>query len=304
MLSAPSFILGNIKKTNNHPVLYDNKIHLMLDKNNNYQVFTDGYKTTNCVFKWVLSDYTPLDLTCAVQSLDNQLSFCSPSGESFQFSIFKSNTLSESISLYKDGGLNASYLQMTPQDPGEVKFSIWISIPPHQVVRPGLYSCHLILILFDKNHHKITQDSVILNVNVETSRLIRIATPGSEPSPSGLLDFGESLIDLKKIFSVYVSANTNYRISAKSVNQWRLKMSPEWMKSNYSNVHIPYTLKFKDKLINDPEGRSSVELVLNRENSLSLNKRYDGEITLHPDSSKHWEGVYMDDIIFTVSSED
>jgi hypothetical protein len=274
---------------------------LCFQEGNEYNVFSDGENRGTCAFEWLLpEENADREFALTIQSREYPARFRSEEGEVLNCDVFLSFQSLKPLVFYNgENFFQAAIWKQRTQEYREISFPLGISIPSRQKVKPGKFRCTLDLTLYNHAQELIGMKTVNIFVQVVPSQAISFSLEeGGYTKNRHRLDFGEIQEATTRKFYVDVSSNTPYEIQAKSINEGKLQMIPEWQKINYQETRINYSMLFNGKPVN----LSNDGNVLLNETQIKdiQGQKFPVTVTIFPDLTKHWEGVYEDEIIFSI----
>ena len=281
--------------------LSENIYSIYLANGGKYKVFDDFKAVGQCTLEWKsFQAELAYEYLITIRAKDASVRLYSNNGEILEIELFDGLNPSTPITLFDLQNFYVSAISVSVEKNATImRYPIQIVIPPHQCVGPGIYKCFLDIGVYTDDAVEINNQTIQLTAEVDASQRILIKAEGlSTPQGGVTLDFGEVCTTTTKNVFLYVQSNVNYQLSAQSMNGSKLVLAPNWRRSYYQCSSILYDCScdglhfvlqnMPQKIQSGYFGREANEIT------------HCFSITLYPDPKQNWEGIYEDEILFSL----
>ena len=254
-----------------------------------------------CSLEWKSSHpFHSKNFLITVRSRSSSVRLESLCGDFLDVELFDGNNFSKPITLFDLQNFFEAALPIELEwNTVVMRYPIGILIPPQQKVRAGNYKCFIEIGIYTIDGKEIETQTIQLIV--EVAQFQKISIHGNSLISSDHyfhLDFGEVIRPVTKNFQLQLESNIPYELYIQSLNGGYLLLNPEWTHNHYNCKEIPYDCSLNGKKTS-LEKKNQLISITSQQSEITDN-RCTFSITILPDIKKNWEGVYEDEITFSI----
>lgn len=307
--SEPDHIPGQIAHLSRSDAICNQSHQLELSKSiypiylsngGKYKVFDDAQAMGLFILEGKFQNNNLYEYLITMRSKDGSVRLYSDSGDALEIELFKGIDSPIPITLFNLQNFCDAAIPVKVENNAMImRYPIKVIVPAHQWVSPGSYQCFLDIGVYINEGIEITTKTIQLLIEVECDQKILIKSRKTTGLQSkAILDFGEIYTTTTKQIFLDVQSNTNYQLLAQSMNGSKLILNQNWKRGMQQCSSIPYDCSCNgSKLILQNTPQKIFTGCANKQNNGNC---HCFSITLHPDVKQNWEGIYEDEIVFSL----